>query len=401
MCRVYAILMVGNIEAMLERWLDRDHLDILTVYFAKKSSNEDRVNNLRSAFILNGINVKKEVFDDYLAIKYIRNAIVHASWTSQSKSLKQEQIDWIVGRGFPSDTRRLDLTHWQRIEWVNQNMMLYIALTGLTHIQLKPDLNEIEVESPQLLDTSGIIGQSDWPRVYWSNLERISSVISTNIRAAAESGEVNLSCGLTSTQLKDMTPYEKERRFYLSAYDAAKQGCAAFKDVNGYADNVVMCWNQFVANVPEFRVLRIADVRAALDNIRIMHKKNIHPRDHIFPSLREDAPLIFQERLVSECFDNIEPLTTRNIAEAYALGKKAKYAIMNITPLFLFSIMLPIYSPERSREWNEKAQYIADVFELGQLWYASIEGHVPSNQNIDLCRDLSKKFAESSQKGKT
>lgn len=392
LCRVYAILMVGSIEAMLERWLDRDNLEILSVYFARGISNEERVSTLCSAFIEKGINVKKDVFDDYLAIKYIRNAIVHASWETQSGNLKQEQIDWILKREFSADTRKLTSTHWQRFEWVNENLMFYIALTGMANVQPRTDLYNVGVPLRSLPDTSGIIDQSDWPRLYWSNLERISLVIAQNIEKAAMTDEFSWSRGLTIAQLDKMQGHEKKQRFYLSAYAAAKQGFEALKDMNGYADNVVMCWNQFVAHVPEFKALGIPEIEGALKSLHIMHERNIHPRDHIFPPLNEDAPWSVREKLVEACFERVEPLTTREVAEAYALGEKAKRAIPNITPLSLFSIQLPISSPERSREWQEKAQYVADVFEVGQLWYASIEGHSPPHRDIDFYRSMSKTF---------
>lgn len=394
LCRVYAILMVGSIEGMLERWLEHDNLEILKVYFARGISNEERVRALYSAFIEKGIHVNKNVFDDYLGIKYIRNAIVHASWETQSGDLKQSQIDWIVNRGFPDDTRKLTSTHWQRFEWVNENLMFYIALTGMPNLRPRPDLDDVGVSLRPLPDTSGIINQSDWPRVYWSNLERISLVIAQNIEKAAMANEFAWSHGLTNAQVDKMPCQEKKRRFYLSAHAATKKGIETLQDINGYADNAVMCWNQFVAQVPEFRDLGFSAVKAALNTLRTMHENNIHPRDRIFPILREDAPLSVREPLVAACFDHLEPLTTREIAEAYALGEKAKRAIMNIAPLSLFAIQLPISSPERCQEWHEKTQYIADVFEVGQLWYASIEGHLPSHQEIDFYRDVSKRFTE-------
>jgi len=106
-CRLYAIIMIGSIEAMLERWRTRDSLKILDAYFAQGITNGDRVKSLRAAFVKNGINVKQDVFDDYLAIKYLRNAVVHASWETQSGQVKQDQLDWIAARNFPTDTRKL------------------------------------------------------------------------------------------------------------------------------------------------------------------------------------------------------------------------------------------------------------------------------------------------------
>jgi hypothetical protein len=47
--RIYAIVMIGSIESMLERWLDRDNLEILSVYFKPKVTNAVRINGLCSS----------------------------------------------------------------------------------------------------------------------------------------------------------------------------------------------------------------------------------------------------------------------------------------------------------------------------------------------------------------
>ena len=86
-------------------------------------SNGDRVASLYEAFCEAGIQVDRQVFDDYLAIKYLRNTIVHGRWKNHEK-------EWLDRRGFPTATRKLTKEHLDRIEHVNQNMMLYIFLTS-------------------------------------------------------------------------------------------------------------------------------------------------------------------------------------------------------------------------------------------------------------------------------
>src|SRR5208283_5523475 len=76
-CRMLAVFMIGSIEVMLERWRDRDRVKVLDAYFAKGVKNGERVRNLYDAFVGVGIHADREVFDDYLAIKYLRNTIVH------------------------------------------------------------------------------------------------------------------------------------------------------------------------------------------------------------------------------------------------------------------------------------------------------------------------------------
>jgi len=99
-CRLLAVFMIGSIELMLSDWRAKDHNDILKVYFDDKHTNGERINALCAAFQGAGITVDPEVFNDYLAIKYLRNTIVHHKW-------KDHEKDWLEQRGFPTDTRQL------------------------------------------------------------------------------------------------------------------------------------------------------------------------------------------------------------------------------------------------------------------------------------------------------
>lgn len=123
-CRMLTVFMIGSIEAMLEAWRDQDHLGVLDPYFAKDVPNGERVSSLYEAFVAVGIQVDRGVFDDYLAIKYLRNTIVHGKW-------KENEKKWLDSRGFPTDTRKLTKECFDRIEHVYENMMLYVALTSV------------------------------------------------------------------------------------------------------------------------------------------------------------------------------------------------------------------------------------------------------------------------------
>ncbi|HOO51640.1 MAG TPA: hypothetical protein PLK94_10175, partial [Alphaproteobacteria bacterium] len=253
-CRLYSIVMIGSIEAMLKRWRTQDNLNILDTYFAQGVTNGDRVESLRKAFVNNGIKVKHDVFDDYLAIKYVRNAIVHASWETQSGQLRQEQVDWIAARNFPTDTRKLNEQHWQKIEWVNEKMMFYIALTGILNIQPRPDLKNVGMAIRPLPDTSGIIDLDEWPRLFWLNLSRISAVIREQIQAAALAPDHCWNIDLSEDQVQAMPHNERKRRFYMAAKDAA--GCfGPLSSLSRYVENAVSCWFHYTHLVPEFNHL--------------------------------------------------------------------------------------------------------------------------------------------------
>src|SRR5262245_20580075 len=114
-CRIIAVFTIGGIEAMLESWRERDRINILDKSFQEKTlSNKERVDSLYQAFVDGGIQVDRQVFDDYLAIKHLRNTIVHGKWNEGGK-------EWLEARGFPTDTRNLRKEHLDRIEHVIQN----------------------------------------------------------------------------------------------------------------------------------------------------------------------------------------------------------------------------------------------------------------------------------------
>ncbi|MDD0984040.1 hypothetical protein [Pseudomonas shahriarae] len=389
LCRLYSIVMIGSIEGMLERWRARDKSKILDAYFAPKASNTDRVKKLNEAFVSEGINVNSDVFDDYLAIKYLRNAIVHASWHTSSGQTKQDQIDWIVARGFPTDTRNLKEEHWQKLEWVNENMMLYIGVTGLSDIQPNPNLYDFGIEKRDLPDTSGILEQTDFPRLYWGNLERISTVIEKSIHAAAIHPEFSWTEGLTNEELQALSRDALKYKFYQAAHIAAHNGFKPLTDLAGYADNAARCWKEYVRLIPEFKDLASEKVNEALATFRAIHEYGIRPKDGFIPSWAPNTPLKIIQELSGLLFKNTEFLTTERIGEALYLGAKSKRAIGNIVPLSLFSIQLPIISPLRTSEWSDVSSCVADIFELGSAWYDLQGGYEFKNENVQFYRKMS------------
>jgi len=392
-CRLFAIVMIGSIEAMLERWRDRDNLNILDAYFAAEVSNGDRVKSLRNTFVTNGINVNSGVFDDYLAIKYLRNAIVHASWQSQSGQVKQEQIDWIEARGFPTDTRNFSEQHWQRIEWVNENMIFYIAITGIAGIRPPPDHCNVGMPVRPLPDTAGILSRSDWPRLYWSNLDRISDLIGQRIETAALKPEYYWAKNSTDDQIEALPHVEQKRQFYMAASVAAQGGFEPLTSLASHADNAASCWREYIRLVPEFKDLALPVLHDVLQSLRVIHEKHIFPKNGVFPPWPDDTPHQIRHQLVIHSFESIEPLTVKQVADTHHFGAKAKRAIANIMPLLLFSIQLPIIARSRIAEWRETASYVADVFEVGQSWYAFLEGHPSPREPIDFYREMIGKLA--------
>ena len=51
-------------------------------------------------------------------LTHLRNAVMHTSWNNQRGQFKQEEVDWIAARGFPTDTRQLNEEHWNEFRFI-------------------------------------------------------------------------------------------------------------------------------------------------------------------------------------------------------------------------------------------------------------------------------------------
>lgn len=190
-CRLFCIVMVSNIEFMLQVWKSFDQKKILEVYFkefsddGKKIKNGERIRSLRDAFIKSGIKVNRDVFEDYLAIKYIRNAIIHADLTGDyyKGSLYKSHVSHIKKRNFPTDLTNFNDSHWERIQDINFQMMNYIKQTDV-YKEYNPPCFQINSIVPGKKDIY-ITRIKDIHRIYWSNIEKynlyFSNVISNHI----------------------------------------------------------------------------------------------------------------------------------------------------------------------------------------------------------------------------
>lgn len=168
-CRMYIILIVGSIENAIKSWEKRDNLSILKTYFKRGTSNEQRINSLYEAFTQNGLLVDKSVFDDYLAIKYLRNDIIHAG-----DSTAQER-DWIVNRGFPKGVMELDKNHWEKIVSVDQNLTQYLGWVLMLNSIDKKIQKSMEVPRSEYTETrkTKYLKKKQFATIYYNNIQEV------------------------------------------------------------------------------------------------------------------------------------------------------------------------------------------------------------------------------------
>lgn len=107
--RLWSVMMVGGIECMIKEWA-RDESAMHDVYsYFENGSNAERIERLQTAFRLRGLDPQIEHFEDFLAVKYIRNAYVHGEWNPK-------QREYVVNRGFPGTLMSFEVDHFERMK---------------------------------------------------------------------------------------------------------------------------------------------------------------------------------------------------------------------------------------------------------------------------------------------
>ncbi len=84
--------------------------------YLESGNNRDRMRHLHSAFTNFGIQIDKDVFQDFLAIKYIRNSYIHGTWN-------EEQRKFALSRNFPGDLMQFTGEHLAKIKRVYQSIL--------------------------------------------------------------------------------------------------------------------------------------------------------------------------------------------------------------------------------------------------------------------------------------
>lgn len=107
--RLWAVMMVGGVECMIKEWASGSALQADIYSYLDKVPNKDRLVRLEKAFQLRGLSVDSEAMQDFLAVKYIRNAYIHATWNESQRS-------FVVSRGFPSDLMHFEEGHFKRMQ---------------------------------------------------------------------------------------------------------------------------------------------------------------------------------------------------------------------------------------------------------------------------------------------
>ncbi|WP_027230372.1 hypothetical protein [Phyllobacterium sp. UNC302MFCol5.2] len=361
-CRIMAVFMVGAIEAMLADWRRRDNASILDKYFENNVRNDDRVRNLYQAFRNAHIAVDEEVFNDYLAIKYVRNSIIHGKWNNHER-------EWLDQRGFPNDARKLTIDHLHKMDHTVQNMMLYIALTGLVDktnsgqspvasiAPTKPQkLVRLDELTTRRVDDPGIIKIRDLERIIWNNLERINSFLYRAIEETVTHAPYEWTAGKTIEDINCLKPSESKRLFYLAARHAGQDGYEELARHRGLAREALVFWREYWTRAVASNGVNEATIESSLVEL-------------------------------AQTSDNLA------LDDAVNTGKLIYYAIPNIMPVTLLTLYLPIVDPENTERYLLESDRARQAFRLSRTWYTRMERNSTDHNVLDFYDQMRKEFS--------
>lgn len=364
-CRILAVVWVGSIDAMLTEWRARrrDPANILDKYFGEGVSNGDRVRNLYQAFHDARVPVDQEIFNDYLATKYLRNTIVHGKW-------KKHEKEWLDLRGFPVDTRKLKREHLNKIDHVGQNMIFHIFLTGCTTNEILSSgtrvvtANSKKPENLTRLDKSvsrwhqdrGILKPHDIDRIIWNNLEKINSVLHEAIEKTVTHEPYDWTAGRRLEELQALEHAERKRLFYLAARRAGEDDYQLLAQHRELAHDALLFWQDYWLRAVSSSGLKDDIVKLALDGLLQSSDGNVP-------------------------------------AEALTYGELAHRLIPNVTPVALLTLYLPIVDPKNTSVYLREANRALRVLRLNQAWYSRAEhSRQPADEGLNFYDRMRQEF---------
>lgn len=384
-CRLFAVFMIGSIEMMLKHWIEKDHHEVLKIYFAdrdkagKQINNGQRVAALCDAFTKAAIPVDPNVFDDYLAIKYLRNTIIHINW-------KEHERQWLVSRGFPADTRKLTKEHLDRMTHVNENIIFYIALTTVAEPGArKPDKQvRLDENATKRSDETGILRIHDLDRIIWNNLERIYELIYKDVETAAITEPDNWAAGWSKSEIESMTHPARKRLFYLAARRAGERNHNLLSRHRELAKEALAFWQEYWKRAVLNRGVRDGQIEDALSVLRSPE----------FARLASDAPWCLTladvrdndaHHFLGTLLGESTTVTGEQVANALRIGRLTWELIPNIMPVALFTVCLPMVDPENTSAYLSEARRALAVFRLNGTWYSWVEQHLAlTEDNVDF-----------------
>ncbi|MET2901595.1 hypothetical protein ABXV22_25355 [Vibrio rotiferianus] len=342
--RILIVFTIGTIEAALEHWNEDDQTGILENYFQSNCSNKQRIESLENAFNDKGIIVDEDIFKDFLAIKYLRNTIVHASWTQQGK-------EYVVEREFPTDTRQLNEGHWKKIVTVHDNMLMYLGITKIS--SLTSFSGKVETKKYQESELRKVFKRRDVAFVYWSNMERINWIIQDYVQL----------------YVKDHGSVEQENIYKI--FDKNSDYALEFDFFDA-----IQSWDEYKRLTFDLASITKEQLVFCKKVLLSLHKNNNYPvmQSFITP---QNVPSEFVKNYESDYLQHIfkgeKEYSTSNIHEALSTGENVYWMSKNDTAINMLVNVLPVAFSNQVEDLSERAEFALLAFQVRELWYWFVE----------------------------
>jgi hypothetical protein len=140
--RLWAVMMVGSVECMIKEWGVKPGLMDIYSYFDDHQSNQGRVKALVTAFQIRGIAADPEAFEDFLAVKYIRNAYVHGEWNEAHRAFAER-------KGFPGSLMGFEKAHFLRMKKCYYAVMQCIGTANMLDVVIETNARRAMQEADE------------------------------------------------------------------------------------------------------------------------------------------------------------------------------------------------------------------------------------------------------------
>ena len=365
--RMLVVTMVGNVEAWLRAWAKREPDLGLETYFARSVKNRKKVEVVRAALEKRGIALDEDVTGMYLAVKYLRNIIVHSVHEP-----REDDIQWITDHGFPADPRLLRADHWWTIFDLNNLIVRVIWLAGSFGD------HRGEVGGPWSLpdgthyERLGLVCKENLPRIFWRNLEKISMRLDRVIEGTVSSGDWHWARGRPETDANEMEWQEVQRLKLLTARSAAHDGSTLLNEHQHLGEAALESWREYWRLTSEVHHLTVSDTESAQAVLTKLGELGVYPKGGFLPWTEEvEAELGLDA--IRLALEGYAPLAEAQIAEALTTGRNVYNLGANPTAAMLLATQLPAVDPERTVTYLEEAETALLAYELARAWYSYVE----------------------------
>ncbi|MGV3003419.1 hypothetical protein [Vibrio sp. E150_018] len=342
--RILIVFTIGTIEASLEHWNEDDQTGILGNYFQSNCSNKQRIESLENAFTEKGIIVDSEIFKDFLAIKYLRNTIVHASWNDRGK-------EYLIERDFPTDTRQLNEKHWKRIVTIHNNMLMYLGMTKVS--SLTGLSGKIETQEYQENELRKIFKRKDIALIYWSNMERINWIIKDYIQSFVQrNGAVDK---------EEIYKIFVEHSDYTLDFDCV---------------DAIQAWDEYKRLT--FDLARITKEKLVICKkiLWSLHENNNYPMIQSFitpQNVPRESLEKYESDYLAHIFQGEKEFSTSEIHETLSMGENVYWMSKNDTAINMLVNVLPVAFSNQVEDLSERVEFALLAFQVRELWYWFVE----------------------------